>query len=130
MRAEGDAPPPAPLIVRHAGERIEIPERARLVTTTRTPAPGELTASGAGGYEESGSSSTSKRSGRRPGTSDTREAIAQAAREQFAEVGFDRATMRKPRARLRILKKLPRASGNGRARARHRLRRDRNLVRR
>src|SRR5689334_490410 len=31
MRAEGEAPPPAPLIVRHAGERIEIPERARLV---------------------------------------------------------------------------------------------------
>src|SRR5689334_25328615 len=31
MRAEGEAPPPAPLIVRHAGERIEIPEGARLV---------------------------------------------------------------------------------------------------
>jgi AcrR family transcriptional regulator len=40
-------------------------------------------------------SPTSKRSGRRPGTSDTREAIARAARDQFAEVGYDRATIRK-----------------------------------
>jgi AcrR family transcriptional regulator len=39
--------------------------------------------------------STPKRTGRRPGASDTRDAIAQAAREQFAEVGYDRATMRK-----------------------------------
>jgi AcrR family transcriptional regulator len=39
--------------------------------------------------------STSKRTGRRPGPSETRDAIAQAAREQFAEVGYDRATMRK-----------------------------------
>jgi AcrR family transcriptional regulator len=39
--------------------------------------------------------STPKRTGRRPGTSDTRDAIAQAAREQFAEVGYDRGTMRK-----------------------------------
>jgi len=31
MGAEGDAPPPAPVIVRRAGERIEIPEPARLV---------------------------------------------------------------------------------------------------
>lgn len=30
MRAEGDAPPPAPVIVRRAGERIDIPERVRL----------------------------------------------------------------------------------------------------
>lgn len=39
--------------------------------------------------------STPKRTGRRPGASDTRDAIAQAAREQFAEVGYDRGTMRK-----------------------------------
>jgi AcrR family transcriptional regulator len=40
-------------------------------------------------------SPTSKRTGRRPGGGDTREAIARAARDQFAEVGYDRATMRK-----------------------------------
>jgi AcrR family transcriptional regulator len=34
------------------------------------------------------------RSGRRRGTTRTREAIAAAAREQFAAVGYDRATMR------------------------------------
>ena len=31
MGAEGEAPPPAPVIVRRAGERIEVPARARLV---------------------------------------------------------------------------------------------------
>jgi 4-alpha-glucanotransferase len=31
MAAEGDAPPPAPVLVRQAGERIDIPARARLV---------------------------------------------------------------------------------------------------
>ena len=31
MGAEGEAPPPAPIIVRRAGERIEVPARARLV---------------------------------------------------------------------------------------------------
>jgi AcrR family transcriptional regulator len=35
-----------------------------------------------------------KRRGRRPGPSGTREAIAQAARRQFAELGFDRTTIR------------------------------------
>lgn len=35
-----------------------------------------------------------KRTGRRSGTTDTREAIATAARTQFAEVGYDRATFR------------------------------------
>jgi AcrR family transcriptional regulator len=35
-----------------------------------------------------------KRTGRRPGASDTREAIAVAAREQFAEFGYERATFR------------------------------------
>src|SRR5436190_2266681 len=40
-------------------------------------------------------SPASRRTGRRPGRADTREAIAQAAREQFAELGYDRATMRK-----------------------------------
>src|SRR5947199_6865393 len=40
-------------------------------------------------------SPASRRTGRRPGRADTREAIAQAAREQFAEAGYDRATMRK-----------------------------------
>jgi AcrR family transcriptional regulator len=35
-----------------------------------------------------------KRSGRRPGPTTTREAIAGAARRQFAELGYDRATMR------------------------------------
>lgn len=34
------------------------------------------------------------RSGRRPGESGTREAIAAAARRQFAEVGYDRSSMR------------------------------------
>jgi AcrR family transcriptional regulator len=36
----------------------------------------------------------SGRSGRRPGTTQTREAIADAARAQFAERGYERATMR------------------------------------
>jgi AcrR family transcriptional regulator len=40
------------------------------------------------------SSETSKRSGRRPGPTTTREAIAEAARRQFAELGYDRATLR------------------------------------
>lgn len=34
------------------------------------------------------------RTGRRPGESTTREAIAEAARSQFAELGYDRATIR------------------------------------
>jgi AcrR family transcriptional regulator len=37
---------------------------------------------------------TLKRRGRRPGPSRTREAITQAARRQFAELGYDRATIR------------------------------------
>jgi AcrR family transcriptional regulator len=37
---------------------------------------------------------TSRRSGRRVGASGTREAIAQAARRLFAELGYDRATIR------------------------------------
>src|SRR4051812_30616558 len=37
---------------------------------------------------------SSKRSGRRPGPTQTRDAIAAAAREQFAQVGYDRATIR------------------------------------
>jgi AcrR family transcriptional regulator len=40
------------------------------------------------------SSEGSKRSGRRPGPTTTRDAIAAAARRQFAELGFDRATLR------------------------------------
>ena len=40
------------------------------------------------------SSEISKRSGRRPGPTTTRAAIAEAARRQFAELGYDRATMR------------------------------------
>ena len=40
------------------------------------------------------SSEGSKRSGRRPGPTTTREAIADAARRQFAELGYDRATIR------------------------------------
>jgi AcrR family transcriptional regulator len=39
-------------------------------------------------------SSTSGRSGRRRGTTQTREAIALAAQTQFAELGYDRATFR------------------------------------
>ena len=35
-----------------------------------------------------------KRSGRRPGPTSTREAVAEAARRQFAELGYDRATLR------------------------------------
>jgi AcrR family transcriptional regulator len=42
----------------------------------------------------SASESSAKRSGRRPGPTTTREAIAEAARRQFAELGYDRATMR------------------------------------
>jgi AcrR family transcriptional regulator len=38
--------------------------------------------------------SSAGRSGRRPGETQTREAIAAAARSQFAEMGYDRATMR------------------------------------
>src|SRR3954467_12620237 len=41
------------------------------------------------------STPTHKRTGRRPGTTDTRDAIAAAARAAFAEVGYDRATIRK-----------------------------------
>jgi AcrR family transcriptional regulator len=37
---------------------------------------------------------SAKRSGRRPGPTTTREAIAEAARGQFAELGYDRATLR------------------------------------
>src|ERR687897_2690138 len=40
------------------------------------------------------SSSSTKRSGRRPGPTTTREAIVAAARRQFAELGYDRATIR------------------------------------
>src|SRR5215210_580243 len=40
------------------------------------------------------SESTGRRSGRRPGPTTTRQAVAEAARRQFAELGYDRATMR------------------------------------
>ena len=40
------------------------------------------------------SESSAKRSGRRPGPTTTREAIAEAARRQFADLGYDRATLR------------------------------------
>ena len=40
------------------------------------------------------SEGSTKRSGRRPGPTTTRDAIADAARRQFAELGYDRATMR------------------------------------
>jgi AcrR family transcriptional regulator len=40
------------------------------------------------------SESSARRSGRRPGPTTTREAIAEAARRQFAELGYDRATLR------------------------------------
>jgi len=40
------------------------------------------------------SDGSAKRSGRRPGPTTTREAIAEAARRQFAELGYDRATLR------------------------------------
>jgi AcrR family transcriptional regulator len=40
------------------------------------------------------SESSPKRSGRRPGPTTTREAITEAARRQFAELGYDRATLR------------------------------------
>ena len=40
------------------------------------------------------SSEPAKRSGRRPGPTTTRDAIAEAARRQFAEVGYERATLR------------------------------------
>ena len=40
------------------------------------------------------SESSAKRSGRRPGPTTTREAIAEAARRQFAELGYDRTTLR------------------------------------
>lgn len=41
------------------------------------------------------SSSEAKRTGRRPGTTETRDRIAIAARAQFAEVGYDGATFRR-----------------------------------
>ena len=37
---------------------------------------------------------SAKRSGRRPGPTTTRDAIAEAARRQFAELGYDRTTLR------------------------------------
>ncbi len=40
------------------------------------------------------SENSTKRSGRRPGPTTTREAIAGAARRQFAELGYDRTTLR------------------------------------
>src|ERR687898_3394327 len=40
------------------------------------------------------SEGSGKRSGRRPGPTTTRDAIAGAARRQFAELGYDRATLR------------------------------------
>ena len=40
------------------------------------------------------SESSAKRSGRRPGPTTTRVAIAEAARRQFAELGYDRTTLR------------------------------------
>src|SRR5688572_1750265 len=40
------------------------------------------------------SDGSTKRSGRRPGPTTTRDAIAAAARRQFAELGYDRATLR------------------------------------
>ena len=40
------------------------------------------------------SSAAGTRTGRRPGTSDSKEAIASAARQLFAERGYDRATLR------------------------------------
>jgi AcrR family transcriptional regulator len=40
------------------------------------------------------SEGSAKRSGRRPGPTTTREAIAAAARRHFAELGYDRATLR------------------------------------
>ena len=40
------------------------------------------------------SETSAKRSGRRPGPTTTRDAIAQAARRQFAELGYDRTTLR------------------------------------
>ena len=40
------------------------------------------------------SEGSAKRTGRRPGPTTTREAIAEAARRQFAELGYDRATLR------------------------------------
>jgi AcrR family transcriptional regulator len=43
-----------------------------------------------------------KRRGRRPGQSDTREGIAQAARRQFAELGYDRTTIRSVAAEARV----------------------------
>jgi AcrR family transcriptional regulator len=39
--------------------------------------------------------SSGKRSGRRPGPTQTRDAIVRAARSQFAELGYDRASIRK-----------------------------------
>ena len=41
------------------------------------------------------SSSPTRRTGRRPGTTDTREQIAQAARTAFAELGYERASFRR-----------------------------------
>ena len=43
-----------------------------------------------------------KRRGRRPGPSRTREAIADAARRQFAELGYDRTTIRSVASEARV----------------------------
>jgi AcrR family transcriptional regulator len=43
-----------------------------------------------------------KRRGRRPGPSRTREAIAEASRRQFAELGYDRTTIRSVAAEARV----------------------------
>lgn len=45
---------------------------------------------------------TVKRRGRRPGPSRTREAIAEAARRQFAGLGYDRTTIRSVAAEARV----------------------------
>ncbi|RDI65678.1 TetR/AcrR family transcriptional regulator [Nocardia pseudobrasiliensis] len=56
-----------------------------------------MTATGSGGRAQevdSNGPAGSGRSGRRPGQSGTREAILEAARARFAEVGFDKASIR------------------------------------
>lgn len=53
-------------------------------------------------YDPSAVRATTKRRGRRPGESRTREALLAAAREQFAETGYERTTVRSIAGRAEV----------------------------
>lgn len=64
------------------------------VPASGTGGAGSGAAGTGGGTDEHVSGTENTRSGRRPGNSGTREAILDAARVRFAEVGFDQASIR------------------------------------